>query len=100
MKIMENATDYSINNTAKHVLWLPLDAETKYKVKPTIDSLFMRFGDGLSALTAIIGTQLVTLSVMGFCMLNVVLVLIWIGGGMVMIREHRKLSLQAAAQPA
>ncbi|MBF0588344.1 MAG: hypothetical protein HQL53_04380 [Magnetococcales bacterium] len=92
MKIVENATDYSINNTAKHVLWLPLDSETKYKVKPTIDSLFMRFGDGLAAVTAIVGTQYLALSVTGYCTLNVVLVLIWIGFGFVMIREHRKLT--------
>jgi AAA family ATP:ADP antiporter len=39
MKIAENSTDYSINNTARNVLWLPVSAELKYKGKPTIDSL-------------------------------------------------------------
>jgi AAA family ATP:ADP antiporter len=54
MKIAENSTDYSINNTARHVLWLPVSTEMKYKGKPAIDSLFVRVGDGLAALTVLI----------------------------------------------
>ena len=38
MKVAENATDYSVNNTARHVLWLPVASEVKFKGKPTIDS--------------------------------------------------------------
>jgi AAA family ATP:ADP antiporter len=34
MKTAENATSYSINNTARQVLWLPTTAEMKYKAKP------------------------------------------------------------------
>ena len=59
MKIAENSTDYSINNTARNVLWLPVSAELKYKGKPTIDSLFVRVGDGIAALTVLIGVQTV-----------------------------------------
>ena len=55
MKVAENATDYSINNTARHVLWLPMSREVTFKAKPTIDSLFVRAGDGLAALTVLIG---------------------------------------------
>jgi hypothetical protein len=33
MKIAENATDYSINNTARHVLWLPVPGMT-YQASP------------------------------------------------------------------
>lgn len=92
MKIAENATDYSINNTARNVLWLPATAEMKYKGKPTIDSLFVRIGDGIAALTVLIGVQLLSLSIQSFFMLNVVLVLIWIAFAMVVIREHRRLT--------
>ena len=93
MKIAENATDYSINNTARNVLWLPVSAEMKYKGKPTIDSLCVRIGDGIAALTVLIGVQLLALSTQSFFILNVVLVLVWIAFAFVVIREHRRLSV-------
>ena len=92
MKIAENATDYSINNTARNVLWLPVSAEMKYKGKPTIDSLFVRLGDGIAALTVLIGVQILALSTQSFFILNVVLVFIWIAFAFVVIREHRRIS--------
>jgi len=51
-KIAENSTDYSLNNTAKQVLWLPTAADVKYRAKAAIDTLFVRVGDGLAAATA------------------------------------------------
>jgi AAA family ATP:ADP antiporter len=92
MKIAENATDYSINNTARNVLWLPVSAEMKYKGKPTIDSLCVRIGDGIAALTVLIGVQLLALSTQSFFVVNVILVLIWIALALVVIREHQGLS--------
>jgi AAA family ATP:ADP antiporter len=92
MKIAENSTDYSINNTARNVLWLPVSAELKYKGKPTIDSLFVRVGDGIAALTVLVGVQLLALSTQSFFVLNVVLVFIWIILAFVVIREHRRFS--------
>jgi len=92
MKIVENSTDYSINNTARNVLWLPVSAEMKYKGKPTIDSLFVRMGDGIAALTVLVGVQILALSTQSFFVLNVMLVLIWIVVAFVVIREHRRLS--------
>ena len=92
MKIAENSTDYSINNTARNVLWLPVSAELQYKGKPTIDSLFVRVGDGIAALTVLVGVQLLVLSTQSFFVLNVVLVFIWIIFAFVVIREHHRLS--------
>jgi AAA family ATP:ADP antiporter len=92
MKIAENATDYSINNTARNVLWLPVSAEMKYKGKPMIDLLFVRMGDGIAALTVLIGVQMLALSTQSFFILNVVLVFIWIAFAFVVIREHRRIS--------
>jgi AAA family ATP:ADP antiporter len=64
----------------------------KYKGKPTIDSLFVRMGDGIAALTVLVGVQILALSTQSFFVLNVVLVLIWIAVAFVVIREHRRLS--------
>jgi AAA family ATP:ADP antiporter len=92
MKIAENSTDYSINNTARQVLWLPVSSEMKFKGKPTIDTLFVRLGDGLAAATVLIGTHVLLLSTAGYFAFNVFLVLVWIGSAVILTREHKRLS--------
>ena len=92
MKIAENATDYSINNTARHVLWLPVSSEMKFRGKPAIDTLYVRLGDGLAAITVLVGVQLLALSTTSFFVFNVTLVIGWLAFALMMIREHRKAS--------
>jgi len=91
MKIAENSVDYSINNTARHVLWLPADSATKFHGKPAIDTLYVRMGDGFAALTVLIGVQVLALSTTQFFVFNIFLVFIWLYFAMMLIRERRKL---------
>jgi len=49
LKITDNSSDYSIQNTARQTLFLPTSREAKYKAKAAIDAFFMRFGDVLQA---------------------------------------------------
>lgn len=91
MKIAENATDYSVNNTARNVLWLPTSAEMKFKAKPAIDTLFVRCGDGLAAFTVLVGVQFLSLSTNLFFAFNLLLVVVWIAGAIIVIREHKRL---------
>ena len=93
MKIAENATDYSINNTSRHVLWLPISSELKFRAKPAIDTLYVRIGDGLAALTVLVGVQLLALSTQQFFIFNVSLVVLWLIFGIMLVKEHRKASL-------
>lgn len=88
MKIAENATDYSINNTASQVLWLPTSAEMKFKAKPAISTFCVRFGDGLAALTVLVGVQLIDLSTRSFFLLNAALVLVWLAVAVAVVGEH------------
>ncbi len=97
MKIAENATDYSVNNTAKQVLWLPTSREVKYKAKAAIDTLFVRFGDGFAAVTVFVLINQLHLSVRSMFALNIGLALAWILLGFVVVKQHRLLS-EAAAQ--
>jgi AAA family ATP:ADP antiporter len=99
MKIAENSTDYSINNTARNVLWLPTTSEMKYKGKPTVDSFFVRIGDGMAALTVLVGVQLFTLTTTMFFVVNIALVVVWLAMSVLVIREHRQLVALAAANP-
>ena len=91
MKIAENSTDYSINNTARHVLWLPVDSASKFHGKPAIDTLYVRMGDGLAALTVLIGVNVLALSTTQFFIFNIFLVIIWIFFAFMLIRERKKL---------
>ncbi|HET7292269.1 MAG TPA: hypothetical protein VFM88_07585 [Vicinamibacteria bacterium] len=98
MKVAENATDYSINNTAKQVLWLPTTREMKYQAKGAIDTLFVRIGDGFSALTAFVGINLLQLSLTPLFVFNVALVVVWLALAIVVVRENRRLTRGAAPQ--
>jgi ATP:ADP antiporter, AAA family len=92
MKVAENSVDYSINNTARQVLWLPTTAEMKYKAKPVVDSLFVRLGDGCAALTVLLGVQFLHLSTQDFFYVTVGLVVAWLASALVIVREHRHLT--------
>ena len=41
-KAAENATDYSLNNTLRNMLWLPTTRRMKYVAKQAVDTLFVR----------------------------------------------------------
>ena len=92
MKIAENATDYSLNNTSRHVLWLPVSSAMKFRGKPAIDTLYVRLGDGLAAITVLVGVHLLMLSTQGFFVFNVMLVLCWLVAGVMLVKEHRRAS--------
>ncbi len=98
MKIAENATDYSINNTARHVLWLPVDSKMKFLGKPTIDTLYVRVGDGLAAITVLIGVQLLSLSTKQFFIFNVSLVVLWLICGIMLVKEYNKAAAAIARE--
>ncbi len=78
MKTAENATDYSLQNTVRHALFLPTSREEKYKAKQAIDSFFHRSGDVFSALLVFVGVSFLDFSTKGFAFVNIALVAVWI----------------------
>ena len=99
VKILENSSDYSINTTAKHALFLPTSREAKYKAKQAIDSFFWRTGDMLQAVIVFAGVQL-ALGIRGFALINLVFVGLWILVVFGIAREHRKITAADTAQQA
>jgi AAA family ATP:ADP antiporter len=91
MKIAENATDYSIHNTAKQVLWLPTTTDMKYKAKAAIDTVFVRFGDVMAAATAFVATRVLSLSFVALFLLNAALAVVWLVLAYRVLREYRRL---------
>jgi AAA family ATP:ADP antiporter len=88
-KIAENSVDYSIQNTARHALFLSTSREEKYKAKTAIDSFFWRIGDTLSGLLVLAGT-LLALNVQSFAAVNVALTVVWLGVVFAIMRYARK----------
>jgi AAA family ATP:ADP antiporter len=99
-KILENSTDYSIQNTVRHALFLPTSREAKYKAKQAVDTFFWRAGDLLQALVVFVGLEVFGLSVSGFAGVNLVLVAVWLVIALLISREHRVLTEAEAGDQA
>jgi AAA family ATP:ADP antiporter len=90
-KILENSTDYSVQNTARHSLFLPTSREAKYKAKQAIDTFFWRAGDFLQAIIVFTGVQL-AFGVRQYAAVNMTLTIVWLVLVVAIVREHRKLT--------
>jgi len=77
-KTAENATDYSLQNTVRNILFLPLTREQKYKAKQVTDAFFWRAGDVLSAAAVFVGTTWLSMRASQFALLNLALVVAWL----------------------
>jgi AAA family ATP:ADP antiporter len=95
-KTAENATDYSVMNTGRQMLWLPTRREEKYKAKQAVDTFFVRTGDLLSAALVFAATNWLALQASGFALVNLALIVVWLGVVAAVIRRHRQLSVQTA----
>jgi AAA family ATP:ADP antiporter len=97
VKVMENSTDYSIMNTSRHALYLPLSAAEKYESKMAIDTFFWRFGDVIQAVGIYLGLNMLGFQVEQFAILNMAISAIWlvlaakIGGHYV--RQRRRVTI-------
>lgn len=89
-KVLENSTDYSLQNTIRQTLFLPTSREEKYKAKAAIDTFFARFGDMLQAGIVKAGNEL-AIGFTGFAWFNVVLTVVWLGLASILSREHRRM---------
>jgi AAA family ATP:ADP antiporter len=92
VKIAENATDYSIQNTVRNMLFLPTSRDEKYKAKQAIDSFFQRAGDVLSAALVFIGVTMLGLGTSGFARVNLVLAAVWLLLAIAVGREYARKS--------
>ena len=88
-KILENSTDYSLQNTARQALFLPTSREAKYKAKQAIDAFCWRAGDVLQAVVVFVGVRL-AFDIRQFALLNEVLIVIWLAVVWGIYREHKR----------
>jgi AAA family ATP:ADP antiporter len=87
VKLFENSTDYSLMNTTRHALYLPLSPAKKYEGKTTIEGFFWRFGDLAQAIAVYVGLHWLNFGVGEFAMVNMVLAVVWLGVAMAVARQ-------------
>lgn len=87
VKIAENSIDYSLMNTTRHALFLPVDRDSKYEGKTAIDSFFWRFGDLVQAGVVFAGLNWFGWGVPQFATLSLLLALAWVGLAVAIGRE-------------
>jgi ATP:ADP antiporter, AAA family len=89
MMIVENATNYSVQGTTNHTLYLPVTREEKYVGKTTIDTFIARFGDLLHAALIMLVAQWLGLEVGWTIAINLALAVALFGLGLAIGRFHR-----------
>lgn len=91
VKVIENSTDYSLQNTVQQALFLPTSRDAKYKAKAAIDTLFVRLGDLGSTGIVFLGAML-GFGVTQYAVVNIAMSAIWV----VVALRLRKIALRAA----
>jgi AAA family ATP:ADP antiporter len=97
VKVVENSTDYSLQNTIQQALFLPTSRDAKYKAKSAIDTFSVRLGDLVSTGLVFLGAQ-IHLSTLGFSVANVIAGLGWIW--IALHVRRRQIALVAAGATA
>lgn len=93
-KVLENGTDYSLQNTTRHALFLPTSRDAKYKGKATIDTAFVRFGDVGSFFIIYSATAWLGMSAIGVALINIALISVWMSLCYGISGYHRELTAE------
>jgi AAA family ATP:ADP antiporter len=78
VRVGEYAGNYSVLNTARQALFLPLSAKGKYEGKIATDTFFWRFGDLIPAVIVFVGLHWLGFGPQQFAIVNMVVSLVWL----------------------
>jgi AAA family ATP:ADP antiporter len=92
LKVAENGTNYSLQNTIRNALLLPTSREAKYKAKAAIETFCVRLGDVTQAGIIFLGTRFLHLSISGFATITLAFIVLWALVAAALYREHCKKS--------
>jgi AAA family ATP:ADP antiporter len=92
--IAENSLSYSLQNTTRQALFLPVKRDEKYVGKNCIDTFFFRTGDVLSAIAVFVGSSVLGLQLGGFVITNLVLAAILLRFSVIIGNRNRDVIAQ------
>ena len=87
VKMADNSIDYSVANTTKQILFLPLDRYTRYEGMLAINTFFTRFGDLIQGGLIYVVITLMGMSAIFLVGTNIGLCILWL---LVTIKVSRK----------
>jgi ATP:ADP antiporter, AAA family len=89
LKIAENGTNYSLQNTIRNALLLPTSREAKYKAKAAIETFCVRLGDVTQAAIIYLATRLHA-SLKWYAAITLAVTMLWTLTARALYREHCK----------
>ena len=77
-ELYDGSMNYSLQQTSKEVLYLPIDRSIRYKVKPFIDMVVFRFGKGIAAIIGIVWLDVLHVDARWLSYLTIPMIVGWI----------------------
>jgi len=104
-ELFDGSLNYSLQQTTKEVLYLPIDRSIRYKIKPFIDMVVFRFGKGAAAVLGIVLLDVLHVSPYVLSYVTVPLLIAWLVVAVWLHREYistirTMLQARAASRPA
>ncbi|MFQ5889523.1 MAG: Npt1/Npt2 family nucleotide transporter [Gemmatimonadota bacterium] len=90
MKGMEGGMRYSLDQSTRELLYLPVPTDVKYKVKPLIDMAVYRGGTGIGGLLLLLTVRYLGFSIRHVAILSVFLIVAWVAATLRMRGEFRE----------
>ena len=87
-ELYDGSLNYSLQQTSKEVLYLPIDRSIRYKVKPFIDMVVFRFGKGFAAVLGILLLDVAGLPTRVLGYLTIPLILLWLAVAVGLRRDY------------
>jgi len=78
VKMADNSIDYSVANTTKQILFLPLDRFTRYEGMLAVNTFFTRFGDLIQGALIFVFISIMALPTLFLVGSNIALCLLWL----------------------
>jgi AAA family ATP:ADP antiporter len=86
----EQAIRYSLDQSTRELLFLPVPTDVKYKVKPLIDLAVYRGGTGIGGLLLLVFTNWLGLGLRGVALIAATLIVVWVAATFRMRHEFKE----------
>ena len=99
VKVCEYSGNYSVLNTARQALFLPLSTKRKFEGKIATDTFFWRFGDLIPAVIVFIGVSWLDFGAQEFAVVNMALSAAWLAVALLLARHSPEQTSSGPRRP-